>query len=135
MEDDNVIGDGQLTSSTAMAGHEAWRGRLNGAGNWKPDKKDPAPVYRVKFYSPVNITYIATQGAPDEDCWVTSFKLRYKVDQSSNFTGYPQVCSRNCFSWTRRLRKRIISTGEQKKVSCKSICLKLAGFPNLMLGW
>lgn len=118
MEDDSVIGDGQLTSSTAMASHEAWRGRLNGAGNWKPDKKDPAPVYRVKFYTPVNITYIATQGAPDEDCWVTSFTLRYKLDQGSNFTDYPQVCTG--FSWTKGLRKRRISTGEQKIILAKT---------------
>ena len=103
VEDDSVIGDGQLRSSTAMAGHEAWRGRLNGAGNWKPEKNDPAPVYLVKFYSPVNISYIATQGAPDEDCWVTSFTLRYKLDQGSNFTDYPQVCSTNCCSWTKEL--------------------------------
>lgn len=93
MQDDNVIGDGQLTSSTAMAGHEAWRGRLNGSGSWKPEINDRTPVYRVAFnQQPVNITYIATQGDPDEDFWVTSFTLQYKMRNHRNpFTDYPQV--------------------------------------------
>lgn len=91
MEDDNIIGDGQLTSSTASRGHEAWRGRLHGLGSWKPETKDLNPVYKVTFYLPVDITYIATQGAPDEDCWVTSFTLRYKRTQDAVFKDYPQV--------------------------------------------
>lgn len=92
IEDDTIIGDGQLTSSSADSGHAAWRGRLHGKGSWKPDKGDPAPVYKVTFNSPVNISYIATQGAQDDDCWVTSFMIKYKLEHSQNdFKNYSQV--------------------------------------------
>ena len=84
IEDDTIIGDDQLTSSSADSGHEAWRGRLHGTGSWKPEKGDPAPVYKVIFNSPVNISYIATQGAQDDDCWVTSFMIKYKLGHSQH---------------------------------------------------
>lgn len=91
IQDDNIIFDGQLTSSSAAVGHEAWRGRLHGQDSWKPEVKEPPPNFKVKFYSPVNITYIATQGSPDQDCWATSFRLQYRV-QNGSLTDYQQVC-------------------------------------------
>ena len=92
IEDDTIIGDGQLTSSSADSGHEAWKGRLHGNGSWKPGKGDRAPVYKVAFNSPVNISYIATQGAQDDDCWVTSFMIKYQLGHSQHdFKNYSQV--------------------------------------------
>ena len=92
MQDDNKISDGQLTSSSATRGHEAWRGRLHGKGSWKPETKDLDPNFEVTFHSAVNITYIATQGSPNEDCWATSFKLQYGGSSSSgSLKDYPQV--------------------------------------------
>ena len=92
IQNNKIIGDGDLTSSTALVGHEAWRGRLNGSGSWRPEESDRAPVYKVAFNSPVKITYIATQGAPDVNCLVTSLTLQYEMEQDKDFKHYPQVC-------------------------------------------
>ncbi|KAJ7376995.1 hypothetical protein OS493_031268 [Desmophyllum pertusum] len=95
IEDDNKIFDGQLTSSSAHVGYEAWRGRLHGQGSWKPVKNYLSPSYNVSFpYSTVNITYIATQGAPTEDCWMTSFKLQYRI-QDGSLKDYLQTIAGN----------------------------------------
>ena len=91
IQDDNKIFDGQLTSSSAAVGHEAWRGRLHGLGSWKPEAKDSAPNFKVSFDSAVNITYMATQGSPDQDCWATSLRLQYRIEGGS-LQDYPQVC-------------------------------------------
>ncbi|XP_022792941.1 uncharacterized protein LOC111331968 [Stylophora pistillata] len=93
IQDDNIIFDGQLTSSTAAIGHEAWRGKLHGSGSWKPVANDLNSSYTVKFTSAVNITYIATQGSPDLDCWPTSFTLAYfTADRLKN---YPHILGGN----------------------------------------
>ena len=91
MEDDNKIYDGQLISSSASVGYEAWRGRLRGQGSWKPETRDLAPNFNVTLYSAVNITYIATQGSPTEDCWATTFKIQYQM-QGGSLKEYPEVC-------------------------------------------
>ena len=95
IEDDNKIDDGKLTSSSSTVGHEAWRGRLHGQGSWKPEKADPAPNFNITLdspeLSPVNVTYIATQGSPTKDCWVTTFTIHYKMNGGS-LKQYPEVC-------------------------------------------
>lgn len=90
IEDDNKIFDGQLTSSTSPVGHEAWRGRLHGPGSWKPVTGDLAPNFNISLDSPVNVTYIATQGSPTEDCWTTTFRIYYKM-QGESLKQYPEV--------------------------------------------
>ena len=85
-----LIQDGWITSSSASVGYEGWRARLHGEKCWKPSHPDPNPYIRVKFPSAVNITHIATQGAPAEDCWVTSFTIEYM--DGSLIKKYPKVC-------------------------------------------
>jgi len=95
IEDNNKIDDGKLTSSTSSLGYDAWKGRLHGQGSWKPEKADPAPNFKITLdsqeLSPVNVTYIATQGSPTEDCWVTTFRIYYKMDKGS-LKQYPEAC-------------------------------------------
>ncbi|XP_020601275.1 uncharacterized protein LOC110040383 isoform X1 [Orbicella faveolata] len=94
IEDDNKIFDGQLTSSTSPVGHEAWRGRLHGPGSWKPVTGDLAPNFNISLFSPVNVTYIATQGSPTEDCWTTTFRIYYKM-QGGSLKQYPEIIAGN----------------------------------------
>ena len=91
VEDDNIIGDDKLKSSTASNGYEGWRGRLHGPGSWRPEKEDLAPSLNITLDSTVNITYIATQGSPTEDCWATTFRIHYKM-QGGPLKQYPEVC-------------------------------------------
>ena len=83
IEDNDKIYDGQLTSSTSEVNYEAWRGRLHGQGSWKPGTGDQAPRFNITLYLPVNVTYIATQGSPTEDCWTTTFRIYYKMHGGS----------------------------------------------------
>ena len=52
-----------------MAGQGAWSMEL--------DPTDSNPFHMVIFNLAVNISYIETQGSPDQDCWPTSFALYY----------------------------------------------------------
>ena len=91
IEDDDEIDDGQLTSSTSAVNYEAWRGRLHGLGSWKPGTGDQAPRFNITLRLPVNVTYIATQGSPTEDCWTTTFRIYYDM-QGGSLKQYPEVC-------------------------------------------
>ena len=91
VEDNNIIGDDKLKSSTALQRGEAWRGRLYGDRSWTPERKDPAPSLNITLDAVVNITYIATQGSPTEDCWATTFRIHYKM-QGAPLKEYPEVC-------------------------------------------
>ncbi|XP_058965535.2 uncharacterized protein [Pocillopora verrucosa] len=94
IQDNNIIFDGELTSSTAAVGHEAWRGRLHGKGSWKPVLSDSDPRFEIGTFDPaMKISYIATQGSPDQDCWPTSFTLRYETAGQSK--EYPQILAGN----------------------------------------
>lgn len=79
-----------MISSTSQIGCEAWRGRLHGQGSWKPVEGDLTPNLNITLDSPVNVTYIATQGSPTEDCWTTTFRIYYSM-QGGSLKQYPEV--------------------------------------------
>lgn len=94
IEDNNKIFDSKMISSTSQIGYEAWRGRLHGQGSWKPVEGDLTPNLNITLDSPVNVTYIATQGSPTEDCWTTTFRIYYSM-QGGSLKQYPEIIAGN----------------------------------------
>lgn len=72
-----AIADSKITASSIKDGHEAWKGRLNGNSSWMPSSTtDPETSLTVTFTATKTVVAIATQGAPDANCWVESYDLQ-----------------------------------------------------------
>ena len=76
-----AIPDDKITASTFKAGYEARKARLNRNSCWMPMNRDKNTEYiKINFTSVTNVSAIATQGAPNDGCWVTSFSLQWFVN-------------------------------------------------------
>ena len=76
-----AIPDDKITASTFKAGYEARKARLNRNSCWMPMNRDRNTEYiKINFTSVTNVSAIATQGAPNDGCWVTSFSLQWLVN-------------------------------------------------------
>ena len=73
------ITSGDISASSNKYGHEAKEARLHGQSCWMPANDDTTQYFTVAFHSlgkvRVNLTAIATQGAPYNPCWITTYSL------------------------------------------------------------
>lgn len=74
----------QVTAASAKQGFDAWKGRLNGESCWIPGRVSSTEYISVTFSSAKTIKAIATQGAPKQDCWVTTYKVEWQYGDSSS---------------------------------------------------
>ena len=78
MESGTIL-NGNIKASSKKTGYDPWEGRLNGNSCWMPAQNSNSEYITVKFVAQVTVVAIATQGAPIENCWVTSYVIRYGV--------------------------------------------------------
>ena len=78
--DSGAIPDDKITASTFKAGYEARKARLNRNSCWMPTDDKNTEYIKINFTSVTNVSAIATQGAPNDGCWVTSFSLQWFVN-------------------------------------------------------
>ena len=72
-----AIPDSNITASTIKTGFEAWKARLNKNFCWMPEVDADTEFIEVTFASIKTVTAIASQGASNDECWVTTFTLRW----------------------------------------------------------
>ena len=72
-----AIPNEKIEGSTQKSGYEAWKGRLNRDSCWMPTQDIKSEFIKVTFVTNVTVVAIATQGAPIEDCWVTSYTVQW----------------------------------------------------------
>ena len=86
VESGSIIDD-RIQTSTALsngAGKQQWR--LNQApkpgvpGGWLTLDSDKQPWLQISLYRQTPITGVIMQGRPDEDQWVTSYKVQTSLD-------------------------------------------------------
>ena len=70
------ITDAKIEASSAKLGYEAGKGRLNRNSCWMPTQDKATEYIKVTFVTKVTIVAIATQGAPNDDCWVKSYSFQ-----------------------------------------------------------
>ncbi|CAK8683935.1 retinoschisin-like [Clavelina lepadiformis] len=76
------IPNSDISSSTNWPDHEPYRGRLDAGGNnaWVPRRdvrNHPGQWIQVDLKMPTYLTAVVTQGRPNYDEWLTSFKISY----------------------------------------------------------
>lgn len=81
MENGDIPND-NIESSSSLRGYEAWKGRLNGKSCWKPTQNIDGEQIKVTFTSEKTVIAIATQGSPNDDCWIESFTYQYLANAS-----------------------------------------------------
>ena len=74
-----IIPDADIVATSSKPGYEARKGRLNRPSCWMPRNNRNTETITVKFKHWVKIIAIATQGAPNDGCWVKSYFIRYGV--------------------------------------------------------
>lgn len=85
MESGDIKND-QVKATSVKEGFDAWKGRLNGQSCWIPGKNSNTEYISVSFSSAKTIKAVATQGAPKQDCWVTSYTVQWQyADSLSSF--------------------------------------------------
>ena len=75
-----AIPDDKITASTFKTGYEARKARLNRNSCWMPMQERNTEYIKINFTSVTNVSAIATQGAPNDDCWVALFSLQWFVN-------------------------------------------------------
>lgn len=103
-----MISDGQISASSQLDNnHGPQRARLNTKisgikqGGWLPLTNDRDQWLQVDLGSYTRVTRVATQGRDGYDQWVTSFELKYSINQityksyKETVRGNPKVCSVN----------------------------------------
>ena len=93
------IPDDKITASTFKAGYEARKARLNRNSCWMPMQYTNTEYITINFTSVTNVSAIATQGAPNDGCWVTSFSLQWFANNQLETSGKVQniACQNSCF--------------------------------------
>lgn len=74
-----IIPDNDIVATSSKPGHEARKSRLNGPSRWMPVNNRETETITVKFKHWVRIIAIATQGSPNDGCWVKSYFIKYGV--------------------------------------------------------
>ena len=74
-----IIPDNDIVATSSKSGHEAGKSRLNGPSCWMPVNNRKTETITIKFKHWVRIIAIATQGSPNDGCWVISYFIKYGV--------------------------------------------------------
>ena len=94
-----AIQDDKITASTFKTGYEARKARLNRNSCWMPMQNRDTEYIKINFTSVTSVSAIATQGAPNDGCWVTSFSLQWFVNNRLVTDRKVQniACQNSCF--------------------------------------
>ncbi|XP_035698666.1 uncharacterized protein LOC118431532 [Branchiostoma floridae] len=88
VEDNSIIRNGQMTSSSEVTGSEAYRGRLNGDGAWQPSEQGTNEFLAVNLQYKRYIFGIQTQGQGSG--YVETYRIIYQVDNTTGLVGYSE---------------------------------------------
>ncbi|XP_072021702.1 transient receptor potential cation channel subfamily M member-like 2 [Amphiura filiformis] len=80
--EDKKIQDSQINcSSTEHATCNHSKARLNNDSAWTPDSSDKKQWIEIDLGVTKLVSEVVTQGNPDDDTWVTKYKVQYKVEK------------------------------------------------------
>ena len=72
-----ILPDSSFSASSERIGHEASKGRLNGAGSWEPENNNnPDDFLQIDLQYEFVICAVATQGKSSANEWTTEYKLQ-----------------------------------------------------------
>lgn len=86
VEDGNIT-DSQLTASSSDGHFTPNKARLNGDSCWVPSGSATSSWIQVNLGETRKVTGIIIQGCPQNDYWLTKFKLRHSMD-GATWTDY-----------------------------------------------
>ncbi|XP_074633814.1 lactadherin-like [Acropora palmata] len=123
----------QITAASAKQGFDAWKGRLNGESCWIPGRLSSTEYISVTFSSAKTIKAIAMQGAPKQDCWVTTYKVEWQYGDSSSvfqklFKGNNDKNTVVINNLTPAINATVVHIFPQNWSSCVAMRLELCGF-------
>ncbi|KAM8828848.1 secretory phospholipase A2 receptor isoform 3-T3 [Spinachia spinachia] len=82
VEDGNVT-DTQLSASSSIGGNDPTKARLNGNSCWRPSGSPTSSWIQVNLGQTRKVTGIVVQGCPQNDFWLTEFKIQHSMDETS----------------------------------------------------
>ncbi|XP_068609207.1 uncharacterized protein [Brachionichthys hirsutus] len=82
VESGNVT-DAQLAASSSSGPFSPDKARLNGDSCWMPSGSPTSSWIQVNLGQPRKVTGIVIQGCPQNDHWVTKFKMQHSVDAAA----------------------------------------------------
>ncbi|XP_055010163.1 macrophage mannose receptor 1 [Boleophthalmus pectinirostris] len=80
VEDGNIT-NAQLSASTSLGLNTPDKARLNGNSCWMPSGVPSSSWIQVNLGQTKKVTGIVIQGCPQNDYWVTKFKVQHSVDE------------------------------------------------------
>ncbi|XP_066297935.1 hemocytin-like [Branchiostoma lanceolatum] len=93
VQDNTIIQDDQMVTSSQLDGSEAYRGRLNGDGAWQPSAQGTDQFLAVDLLKNVYVVAIQTQGQGDG--YVDSYRIIYQRDNTTDLIIYSEDISGN----------------------------------------
>ncbi|CAL8384873.1 unnamed protein product [Gadus morhua 'NCC'] len=81
--EDGNISDSQLRASSSWGPSTPDKGRLHGSTCWRPSISDSASWIQADLGQVRKVTGVVIQGCPDNDHWVTKFKIQHSLDGSA----------------------------------------------------
>ncbi|XP_047425524.1 macrophage mannose receptor 1 [Mugil cephalus] len=85
--ENETIPDSQLSASSSLGSFTASQGRLNGNSCWMPSGNPTSSWFQVNLGEIRKVTGIVIQGCPQNDNWVTKFKLQHSKN-GATWTNY-----------------------------------------------
>ncbi|XP_024917706.1 macrophage mannose receptor 1 isoform X1 [Cynoglossus semilaevis] len=85
--EDGLVTDSQLTASSSTGGFTPDKARLNGNSCWMPSGSPSSSWIQVNLGPIRKVTGIAIQGCPQNDHWVTKFRIKHSMD-GNTWTDY-----------------------------------------------
>ncbi|XP_014906843.1 macrophage mannose receptor 1 [Poecilia latipinna] len=82
VEDGNIT-DFQLSASSSIGAFTADKARLNGNSCWMPSGSGSSSWIQANLGETRKVTGIVIQGCPQNDHWVTKYKLQHSMDGAS----------------------------------------------------
>nr|XP_040053507.1 macrophage mannose receptor 1 [Gasterosteus aculeatus aculeatus] len=86
VEDGNIT-DAQLSASSSAGAYTPTEARLNGNSCWMPSGNPTSSWIQVNLGQTRKVTGIVVQGCPQNDFWLTEFKIQHSVD-GTRWTDY-----------------------------------------------
>ena len=75
------IQNADITASSILDGfHDPGQARLHGNGAWMPLVQNANQFLQIYFKDETNVSAVAVQGHPNDEYWVTNYKLSFSLD-------------------------------------------------------
>ncbi|XP_068733139.1 EGF-like repeat and discoidin I-like domain-containing protein 3 [Montipora capricornis] len=129
-----AIPNNNISAFSEKPGYNAWKGRLHGSECWMAEENNRNQYITVSFTSEKTVNVIATHGAPNDECWVTSYRIQWWWSDGSSHsdeTAYQANQDKNTVVYntlTSPIKAKLVRIFPLNWHSCIAMRLELYGY-------